>query len=182
MVYIWFRVPPPISHIFCTRHCSETHIFNVHFPPAGFGGSIARNCGEMQILSSRNCPAQCTGHFNPQQMESYTYIHPCTYIFINIIYRICKNIYVYLHIHICISISLYTYTYRYISIRINIYIHTSSTATTTTTTHTTGGGGTIQIHYHITTTTTTSTTTTTTTTTPPLPTPQGGGDHGGGGH
>ena len=42
-------------------------------PPAGFGGSIARNCGEMQILSSRNCSAQCTGHFNAQQMESYTY-------------------------------------------------------------------------------------------------------------
>ena len=102
-------------------------------PLAGFGGSIARNCGEMQILSSRNGSAQCTGHFNAQQMESYTY--PCTYIFININSYICKNKYVYLHIHIC----TYPYTYRYIHIYINIYIHTSSTATTTTT-HTTGGG------------------------------------------
>ena len=33
-------------------------------PLAGFGGSIARNCGEMQILSSRSCSAQCTGRFN----------------------------------------------------------------------------------------------------------------------
>ena len=107
-------------------------------PLAGFGGSIARNCGEMQILSSKNGSAQCTGHFNAQQMESYTYTYPCTYIFININSYICKNIYVYLHIHIC----TYPYTYRYIHIYINIYIHTSSTATTTTThTHTTGGGG-----------------------------------------
>ena len=105
-------------------------------PLAGFGGSIARNCGEMQILSSKNGSAQCTGHFNAQQMESYTYTYPCTYIFININSYICKNIYVYLHIHIC----TYPYTYRYIHIYINIYIHTSSTATTTTT-HTTGGGG-----------------------------------------
>ena len=106
-------------------------------PLAGFGGSIARNCGEMQILSSKNGSAQCTGHFNAQQMESYTYTYPCTYIFININSYICKNIYVYLHIHIC----TYPYTYRYIHIYINIYIHTSSTAATTTTTHTTGGGG-----------------------------------------
>ena len=63
-------------------------------PLAGFGGSIARNCGEMQILSSRNGSAQCTGHFNAQQMESYTYTYPCTYIFININSYICKNIYI----------------------------------------------------------------------------------------
>ena len=84
-------------------------------PLAGFGGSIARNCGEMQILSSRNCSAQCTGHFNAQQMESYTYTYPCTYIFININSYICKNIYVYLHIHIC----TYPYTYR-----LDIFIYT----------------------------------------------------------
>ena len=52
-------------------------------PPAGFGGSIARNCGEMQILSSRNCSAQCTGHFNAQQMESIIYIYISMYIHIH---------------------------------------------------------------------------------------------------
>ena len=77
-------------------------------PLAGFGGSIARNCGEMQILSSRNGSAQCTGHFNAQQMESYTYTYPCTYIFININSYICKNIY----------IRIFTYSYMYISIYI----------------------------------------------------------------
>ena len=87
-------------------------------PPAGFGGSIARNCGEMQILSSRNCSAQCTGHFNAQQMESYTYTYPCTYTFININNYICKNIYVYLHIHIC------TYPFHHIHIHIDIFIYT----------------------------------------------------------
>ena len=80
-------------------------------PPAGFGGSIARNCGEMQILS-----AQCTGHFNAQQMESYTYTYPCTYTFININNYICKNIYVYLHIHIC------TYPFHHIHRHIDIFI------------------------------------------------------------
>ena len=87
-------------------------------PPAGFGGSIARNCGEMQILSSRNCSAQCTGHFNAQQMESYTYTYPCTYTFININNYICKNIYVYLYIHIC------TYPFHHIHIHIDIFIYT----------------------------------------------------------
>ena len=87
-------------------------------PPAGFGGSIARNCGEMQILSSRHCSAQCTGHFNAQQMESYTYTYPCTYTFININNYICKNIYVYLHIHIC------TYPFHHIHIHIDIFIYT----------------------------------------------------------
>ena len=87
-------------------------------PPAGFGGSIARNCREMQILSSRNCSAQCTGHFNAQQMESYTYTYPCTYTFININNYICKNIYVYLHIHIC------TYPFHHIHIHIDIFIYT----------------------------------------------------------
>ena len=87
-------------------------------PPAGFGGSIARNCGEMQVLSSRNCSAQCTGHFNAQQMESYTYTYPCTYTFININNYICKNIYVYLHIHIC------TYPFHHIHIHIDIFIYT----------------------------------------------------------
>ena len=52
-------------------------------PLAGFGGSIARNCGEMQILSSRSCSAQCTGRFNAQQMESYTYIHIQVHIHIH---------------------------------------------------------------------------------------------------
>ena len=102
-------------------------------PLAGFGGSIARNCGEMQILSSKNGSAQCTGHFNAQQMESYTYTYPCTYIFININSYICKNIYVYLHIHICtypytyIFINIITYvkiyTYIYIFIYVHIHIH-----------------------------------------------------------
>ena len=87
-------------------------------PPAGFGGSIARNCGEMHILSSRNCSAQCTGHFNAQQMESYTYTYPCTYTFININNYICKNIYVYFHIHIC------TYPFHHIHIHIDIFIYT----------------------------------------------------------
>ena len=164
-VYIWFRVPcchPPPPHgmgppplppylmhfahatvakltfpYFCMHAAVAKRTFSFCWmnPLAGFGGSIARNCGEMQILSSKNGSAQCTGHFNAQQMESYTYTYPCTYIFININSYICKNIYVYLHIHIC----TYPYTYRYIHIYINIYIHTSSTATTTTTTHTTGG-------------------------------------------
>ena len=164
--YIWFRVPcchPPPPHgmgppplppylmhfahatvakltfpYFCMHAAVAKRTFSFCWmnPLAGFGGSIARNCGEMQILSSKNGSAQCTGHFNAQQMESYTYTYPCTYIFININSYICKNIYVYLHIHIC----TYPYTYRYIHIYINIYIHTSSTATTTTT-HTTGGGG-----------------------------------------
>ena len=163
-IYIWFRVPcchPPPPHgmgppplppylihfahatvakltfpYFCMHAAVAKRTFSFCWmnPLAGFGGSIARNCGEMQILSSRNGSAQCTGHFNAQQMESYTYTYPCTYIFININSYICKNIYVYLHIHIC----TYPYTYRYIHIYINIYIHTSSTATTTTT-HTTGG-------------------------------------------
>ena len=131
---VWSPPPPPIPHTFCTRHCSETYIsillcmhaavakrtfsFCWMNPPAGFGGSIARNCGEMQILSSRNCSAQCTGHFNAQQMESYTYTYPCTYTFININNYICKNIYVYLHIHIC------TYPFHHIHIHIDIFIYT----------------------------------------------------------
>ena len=53
-------------------------------PLAGFGGSIARNYGEMQILSSKNGSAQCTGHFNAQQMESYTYNHIYISMYIHI--------------------------------------------------------------------------------------------------
>ena len=82
-------------------------------PLAGFGGSIARNCGEMQILSSKNGSAQCTGHFNAQQMESYTYTYPCTYIFITSIVTYVKiytyiYIFIYVHIHIHIDIFIYT--------------------------------------------------------------------------
>ena len=147
MVWVPPPLPPYLMHFahatvakltfpyFCMHAAVAKRTFSFCWmnPLAGFGGSIARNCGEMQILSSKNGSAQCTGHFNAQQMESYTYTYPCTYIFININSYICKNIYVYLHIHIC------TYPYTYIHIYINIYIHTSSTATTTTT-HTTGGG------------------------------------------
>ena len=39
-------------------------------PLAGFGVSIARNCSETQILSSRTCSAQCTGRFNAHEMVS----------------------------------------------------------------------------------------------------------------
>ena len=144
---IWFRVPcchppphgmvpPPLppylihfAHAtvakrtfpyFCMHAAVAKRTFSFCWmnPPAGFGGSIARNCGEMQILSSRNCSAQCTGHFNAQQMESYTYTYPCTYTFININNYICKNIYVYLHIHIC------TYPFHHIHIHIDIFIYT----------------------------------------------------------
>ena len=148
LVYIWFRVPcchhppppwygpPPLppylihfAHAtvakrtfpyFCMHAAVAKRTFSFCWmnPPAGFGGSIARNCGEMQILSSRNCSAQCTGHFNAQQMESYTYTYPCTYTFININNYICKNIYVYLHIHIC------TYPFHHIHIHIDIFIYT----------------------------------------------------------
>ena len=38
-------------------------------PLAGFDGSIARNCGETQILSSRNCLEHCSGCFNAEHME-----------------------------------------------------------------------------------------------------------------
>ena len=38
-------------------------------PLAGFSGSIARNCGETQVLSSRNCSAHCSGRFNAEHME-----------------------------------------------------------------------------------------------------------------
>ena len=146
ILYIWFRVPcchpppwygpPPLppylihfAHAtvakrafpyFCMHAAVAKRTFSFCWmnPPAGFGGSIARNCGEMQILSSRNCSAQCTGHFNAQQMESYTYTYPCTYTFININNYICKNIYVYLHIHIC------TYPFHHIHIHIDIFIYT----------------------------------------------------------
>ena len=118
-IYIWFRVPcchppphgmvPPLppylihfAHAtvakrtfpyFCMHAAVAKRTFSFCWmnPPAGFGGSIARNCGEMQILSSRNCSAQCTGHFNAQQMESYTYTYPCTYTFININNYICNQ-------------------------------------------------------------------------------------------
>ena len=33
-------------------------------PLVGFGGSIARNCGETQFLSSWNCSAHCPGRVN----------------------------------------------------------------------------------------------------------------------
>ena len=63
---------------FCASRCSETYIskyliarrciqgrrafwFCWMNPLAGFGVSIARNCSETQILSSRNCSAHCTG-------------------------------------------------------------------------------------------------------------------------
>ena len=36
---------------------------------AGIGKSIARNCSETQILSSRNCSAHCTGRFNAHEMK-----------------------------------------------------------------------------------------------------------------
>ena len=71
-------------------------------PLAGFGGSIARNCGEMQILSSRNCSAQCTGRFNAQQMESYTYTFTYPYTYINIFYYIYNYIYIYIYIFLYI--------------------------------------------------------------------------------
>ena len=38
-------------------------------PLAGIGVSIARNCSETQILSSRNCSAHCNGRFNAHEME-----------------------------------------------------------------------------------------------------------------
>ena len=38
-------------------------------PLAGIRVSIARNCSEMQILSSRNCSAHCDGRFNAHEME-----------------------------------------------------------------------------------------------------------------
>ena len=138
-IYIWFRVPcchpppmvwsPPLppylihfAHAtvakrtfpyFCMHAAVAKRTFSFCWmnPPAGFGGSIARNCGEMQILSSRNCSAQCTGHFNAQQMESYTYTYPCTYTFININNYICKNIYTYIYIFIYVHIHFIIYIY-----------------------------------------------------------------------
>ena len=103
----WYGPPPPPPYLIHFAHATVTRLTFPYFcmhaavarrtfsfcwmnPLAGFGGSIARNCGEMQILSSRSCSAQCTGRFNAQQMESYTYIH----------------IQVHIHIH--------TYTYIYI--------------------------------------------------------------------
>ena len=91
----WYGPPPPylihFAHAtvakltfpyFCMHAAVARRTFSFCWmnPLAGFGGSIARNCGEMQILSSRNCSAQCTGRFNAQQMESYRYI----YIYISI--------------------------------------------------------------------------------------------------
>ena len=38
-------------------------------PLAGIGLSIARNCSETQILSSRICSAHCNGRFNAHEME-----------------------------------------------------------------------------------------------------------------
>ena len=39
-------------------------------PLVGFGGSIARNCGEMQILSSWNCSAHWPGVVNDCVLEA----------------------------------------------------------------------------------------------------------------
>ena len=114
--------PPPIPHAFCTRHCSETyisillharrcsetHIFILLDEPSRRIRWVDRaKLWRMQILSSKNGSAQCTGHFNAQQMESYTYTYPCTYIFININSYICKK-----------YIRIFTYSYMYISIYI----------------------------------------------------------------
>ena len=76
-------------------------------PLAGFGGSIARNCGEMQILSSRNCSAQCTGRFNAQQ-KGIIYI----YIYIS----------VYIHKHLYIITYIYIHIFVYFS-TVYVYIH-----------------------------------------------------------
>ena len=51
-------------------------------PLAGFGGSIARNCGEMQILSSKNGSAQCTGHLQCSA-NGIIYIYISMYIHIH---------------------------------------------------------------------------------------------------
>ena len=76
------RLPTPCAHFihFCARRCSdtyilivwtarrcsETHILILPDEPSriGFGGSIARNCGETQILSSWNCSAHWPGRVN----------------------------------------------------------------------------------------------------------------------
>ena len=127
MVWVPPPLPPYLMHFahatvakltfpyFCMHAAVAKRTFSFCWmnPLAGFGGSIARNCGEMQILSSKNGSAQCTGHFNAQQMESYTYTYPCTYIFITSIVTYVKiytyiYIFIYVHIHIHIDIFIYT--------------------------------------------------------------------------
>ena len=105
---VWSPTPPPylihFAHATVTKltfpyFCMHAAVARCTFsfcwmnPLAGFGGSIARNCGEMQILSSRSCSAQCTGRFNAQHMESYTYIHIQVHIHIH------TYTYIYIHIH-----------------------------------------------------------------------------------
>ena len=107
----WYGPPPPpylihFAHAtvakltfpyFCMHAAVARRTFSFCWmnPLAGFGGSIARNCGEMQILSSRSCSAQCTGRFNAQQMEScyiytYTGTYPYTYTLIfQRLYLVC---------------------------------------------------------------------------------------------
>ena len=139
--------PPPPQYLLHFAHATVTKLTFPYFcmhaavarrtfsfcwmnPLAGFGGSIARNCGEMQILSSRSCSAQCTGRFNAQQMESYTYIHiqvhihihTYTYMYIKIDNYIINIIYIYILVNIYVYIHI---QYVYIHIHIHIIIHIS---------------------------------------------------------
>ena len=79
---------------FCARRRSETTSSHLEMhgagvrrtlvlwwmnPLAGIGVSIARNCSETQIFSSRNCSAHCNGRYTTYEMnfECGSYIVFC---------------------------------------------------------------------------------------------------------
>lgn len=69
----WFRWMNALAAV--GRPCKTVAKRNFHTPGwvfGGFGGSIAPNCGETRILSSKSCPAQSTRRFNAQHMEHGT--------------------------------------------------------------------------------------------------------------
>ena len=88
----WYGPPPPLppylihfAHTtvakrtfpyFCMHAAVAKRTFSFCWmnPPAGFGGSIARNCGEMQILSSRNCSAPRSAP-DTSMLSKWNHIH-----------------------------------------------------------------------------------------------------------